>query len=1070
MNIKQIKQQASNQITFERGVDYYENGHVQNYHMNVSKNITLDAQVIGSLNNIYQVRAEFNEYNELEEYNCQCQAFNTYKGCCKHIIALLLHYYYDIDHKPTHFGQSVTKTDRIAAKMITNYTNKSINEVVSDTSFQKVHLIPQLDIDYKGKLRMSFTIGHVRPYVLRSLSKFYHDMNEHNITEYGKNLTFYHDIKHFSEDSQALVKFVLNVYFESHYYQLESNYYRPRNDDRFLTISPSALDKFFEIYINKNINFSENGKQTQVTFVDTKPNITLSIKPVEDAFDLSINFKEALILNGESYQYILIDHLLYRLNENFTEKVGPLLQALREKGASLIISRQDMPTFCINVLNEIRNHITINADENILSEFEPTPLVSKLYIDLDEEHIVSAKLKFIYGDYEFDAFDERRGDIYRNVKEELIAKNMVKKYFEIEYKEKAQFQIYENEMIYHLYVEGIEELSKYMQIYVSDQFKSLVRKSPSIKIGVNVNHHLLDIDIDTSEFPMNELMDILQAYKRNKKYFRLKDGSFIHLEDNSLSELAQITDGLDLSIEDLENQNVTVPKYRALFLDNMLKNSEFIKSERDNYFKEIVRDVKDVDDTAFIIPDTLKDILRNYQKTGFRWLKTMSYYGFGGILADDMGLGKTIQIISLIQSYLNETPNSIPTLVVCPASLVLNWEVELNHFAPQIKVLTIIGSIDARKDIIKRIDQYEVILTSYDYLKRDIDLYIDKKFMFHIIDEAQYIKNHHTLNARSVKQIKSQCRFALTGTPIENNLAEIWSIFDFIMPGYLYSYRKFNQNYEIPIVKEENKKVLCNLKKLITPFVIRRLKKDVLKELPDKTETTMYAYLEGEQKKLYLANVALIKKEVNEKIQSGFNKNKLMILSMLTRLRQLCCDPSLYYDDYHGESAKLKMCLQLIDTSIESGHKILLFSQFTSMLAIIKNKLIEKGISFYLLEGATKKEERKRLVDHFNADDTNVFLISLKAGGTGLNLTSADVVIHYDPWWNISAQNQATDRTHRIGQKENVQVYKLIAKNTIEEKILKLQESKLRLADSIIVEDDGIITKMSEKDILELFD
>ncbi len=343
--------------------------------------------------------------------------------------------------------------------------------------------------------------------------------------------------------------------------------------------------------------------------------------------------------------------------------------------------------------------------------------------------------------------------------------------------------------------------------------------------------------------------------------------------------------------------------------------------------------------------------------------------------------------------------------------------------------------------------------------------------MFHVIDEAQYIKNHHTLNAHSVKEINSNGRFALTGTPIENNLSEIWSIFDFVMPGYLFSYHKFNQNYEIPIVKDGQQLILNKLKKLVLPFILRRLKKDVLKELPDKTETTMYAQLEGEQKKLYEANVALIKKEINEKMnQTGFNKNRMMILSMLTRLRQICCDPSLYYDNYNSESAKLDMCLDLIDNTIDSGHKILLFSQFTSMLAIIKNKLIEKGISFYLLEGATKKEDRKRFVDDFNSDDTKVFLISLKAGGTGLNLTSADVVIHYDPWWNVSAQNQATDRTHRIGQKEHVQVYKLIAKNTIEEKILKLQDAKAQLANSIIVEDDGIITKMSQQEILDLFE
>ncbi len=1069
MNIKQIKQQAPNNLTFERGVDYYENGHVQNYQLNISDNINLNAEVIGSLNNLYNVRAEINQYGELEDYDCQCQAFHTYKGCCKHIIALLLHYYYDIDHKPSHLKISGTKTDKYAANMIAKYTNKSINEVITETNYQKVHLIPQLEI-YNNKLFMSFTIGHVKPYVIKSITKFYQDMINHSITEYGKNLTLYNHINHFADSSKELVKFVLNTYYESQFFQTD-NSFKYKSDDRYLKISPNALDKFFEIYIDKTIKLLENKRELDVLFLDKKPPLILSIEQKADAFHLSINFKEATILKGEKYQYLLIEDTLYRLPEEYIDKLGILLQSLMEKGSSLIISQQDMSSFCVNVLQVIKDELIINADMDLLSEFKPIPLVSKLFIDLETNQHVVGRLKFIYGDHEIDSFDDRRGDIYRNVKEELIAKNMLKKYFEYESKEKGVYEIFADELIIKLYVEGLVELAKYMQIFVSEQFKGIVRKSPNIRVGVNLNQHLLDLHIDTSEIPMEELREILSNYQRNKKYYRLKDGTFIHLEDNSLSELAQIAEGLDLDAEDIENHLVFVPKYRALFIDNILKNSKYIKSERDNQFKELVRDIKNVDDTTFIIPESLKEILRKYQKTGFRWLKTLSYYGFGGILADDMGLGKTIQMISLIQSYINETAKVIPSLVVSPASLLLNWEMEFKKFAPNIKVLPIMGSSDVRKDLISKINDFDVVITSYDYIKRDIELYTDKFFKYHVIDEAQYIKNHITQNARSVKQIKSECRFALTGTPIENNLAEIWSIFDFIIPGYLYTYPKFNQNYELPIVKDENTHALEKLKRLVTPFILRRLKKDVLKELPNKTETILYTNLEGEQKKLYLANVALIKKEIDEKIIStGLNQNRMMILSMLTRLRQICCDPSLYYDDYHGESSKRDMCLELIDNSIESGHKILLFSQFTSMLAIIKNKLIEKGITFYLLEGETKKEERLHLVESFNNDDTKVFLISLKAGGTGLNLTSADVVIHYDPWWNVSAQNQATDRTHRIGQTEKVQVYKLIAKDTIEEKILHLQEAKRKLADSIIVEDDGIITKMTNEEILSLFE
>lgn len=1074
MNIKQIKECATNGIIFERGVDYYENGHVKNYHLHISDIISLKAEVIGSLNSIYHVSADIDQNGKLIDYNCQCPAFNTYKGCCKHVIALLLNFYYDKDQKAKKFVNTNSKTDVLAFEMITKYTNKSINDVILKSNHQKVHLIPKLDLNHNGKLFMSFTIGHTKQYALRSISQFYYDMRYNNITEYGKNLTFYHHLNNFSNESQELVKFLLNTYYENEYLEAKSNIYTYSyyNDNRYLIISPRSFDRFYEIYLNRDIMFSYDNITKKITLLDKAPELVLTITTNDkENFSVSLNLTKTLMIRGENYQYLLIDNELYRLANEYLEKIQFLLDALVEEGSPLNISRHDMPSFYVNVLENVKDVLKIDADETILLEFAPTPLVAKLYIDLENSTTIIAKLIFLYDDIEVNAFDDSKINIYRNIKEELIIKSMVKKYFTDEIKSKSVYMLTDNDLILRLYTEGFEELTNYMQIYISDRCKSLIRQSPNIKIGVSISNNLLDINIEPGDISLKELQDILSAYRKQKKYYRLKDGSFLILNNNSVDEFFQVVEGIDVDFNELENNHIFMPKSRSLYVDNILKNSKYINSERDNTFKEIVRDFKNIDDTSFIIPDSLNDILRNYQKTGYRWLRTLNHYGFGGILADDMGLGKTIQIISLIQSYVNEENNPLPSLIVCPASLVLNWEMEFQQFAPNISVISIIGQHTTRQKLIENINSYQVALTSYDYLKRDIDHYRDYNFMYHVIDEAQYIKNHLTQNAKSNKLIKSNNRFALTGTPIENNLAEIWSIFDFIMPGYLYSYNKFNKDYEIPIVKEANEQILENLQRLVKPFVLRRIKKDVLKELPDKIETTMYANLEGEQYKLYLANLALIKKEIGDKLLTeDMNKNRIMILSMLTRLRQICCHPGLYYEDYHGESAKLDLCLELIDNCIASGHKILLFSQFTSMLAIIKDKLKDRNISFYLLEGSTKKEERLQLVDRFNKDDTNVFLISLKAGGTGINLTSADVVIHYDPWWNLSVQNQATDRAHRIGQDKKVQVYKLITKNTIEEKILKLQEAKSKLADSLIVKDDGIITKMSNEEILALFD
>ena len=380
------------------------------------------------------------------------------------------------------------------------------------------------------------------------------------------------------------------------------------------------------------------------------------------------------------------------------------------------------------------------------------------------------------------------------------------------------------------------------------------------------------------------------------------------------------------------------------------------------------------------------------------------------------------------------------------------------------------GNQFERAEIIENILQYDVAVTSYDLLKRDISLYENIHFNYEIIDEAQYIKNHSTAAAKAVKVIGSRIRFALTGTPIENRLSELWSIFDYLMPGFLYGYETFRKELEAPIAKKSDPQATEKLRRMTSPFILRRLKNDVLKDLPDKIEEVRYAAFDTEQRKLYDAQVAYMKGMLESSDQSEVNKNKIRILAELTRIRQICCDPSLIFEDYRGESAKRVACLDLVKSAIEGEHKILLFSQFTSMLELLERDLAAEGISYYKIIGSTPKQERVELVQAFNGDDTPVFLISLKAGGTGLNLTGADVVIHYDPWWNVAAQNQATDRAHRIGQTKIVSVYRLIAKNSVEEKILELQETKQNLADEILSGELGGIGSMTREELLSLLE
>ena len=611
-------------------------------------------------------------------------------------------------------------------------------------------------------------------------------------------------------------------------------------------------------------------------------------------------------------------------------------------------------------------------------------------------------------------------------------------------------------------------------------------------LGVKISNNLLDIDLKDLDINKDEIKDIMEKYSLKKKYYRLKDGSFINLEENKEIEfLDKLITGMDIDYKQLEKGKVEIPIYRSFYLNQLLKQLKGTNVQKNSEYKQLIKNLnKEQIEEELEVPENLEKVLRYYQKIGYKWLKNLDNYKFGGILADDMGLGKTIQMLSIIVDYVQNTDHNEETiegqeqiqvnnsrkasLVICPSSLTLNWQSEAEKFTKELKTLVIRGNLQERKEKINQIEDYDLVITSYDLLKRDIDLYKKKdyKFRFIIADEAQYLKNSNTQNAKAIKQMKADTRYALTGTPIENSLSELWSIFDFIMPGYLFNYKKFKNLYEMPITREEDKNAIAKLKMLIEPFVLRRTKQEVLKELPEKTVTILNNEMGEEQRKIYMNYLAQAKQEISEQIDyNGYENSQIQILAALTRLRQICCHPSLFIEDYKEESSKLEQCIEIIQEATTSGHKILLFSGYTSMFDIIEKKLKKLGIKYYKLTGSTKVEDRIKLVEDFNKNpEIQLFLISLKAGGTGLNLTGADMVIHYDPWWNISTENQATDRAYRIGQKNNVQVYKLITKNSIEEKIYELQNKKSMLIDNVLSTKTSFINKLSKEDIMSLFE
>ena len=549
----------------------------------------------------------------------------------------------------------------------------------------------------------------------------------------------------------------------------------------------------------------------------------------------------------------------------------------------------------------------------------------------------------------------------------------------------------------------------------------------------------------------NEYRELFSSYKNNNRLYRMKNGAYLDLKDNDLEQAFKLIDILNI-YNDFDNMKI--PNNKAIYLEKLIEDEDLSFVNGSKYVSNVIKKFDKVKSKNYEIPKDLNATLRDYQVSGFEFFKTLSDYQFGGILADEMGLGKTIQTIAFLLS--NKDKKSI---VITPTALIYNWKNELEKFAPTLKVGLLHAAKSERGKILDNIDNYDVILTTYTTYKNDIDKYKNINFDYCIIDEAQNIKNPDAIITKAIKNVNAKVKFALTGTPIENNLMELWSIFDFIMPGYLYNKSKFKSIFV------NNDKNIIELKNLIKPFILRRTKKEVITELPDKIEQKIIIDLEKEHKRAYKGYVNLITRKIKEN-----NQDNITVFSYLTKLRQLCLSPELMVKNYQGKNSKLDVLINIINDS--SDEKILVFSQFTKVLEVIGKRLNEENISYSYLDGKTSAKDRVKLVEEFNTNNNKVFLISLKAGGTGLNLTSANIVVHFDPWWNPAVEDQASDRAHRIGQKNVVNVIKLIAKGTAEERVINLQETKKELIEDVIngnLDNSSTLKNLSKDDIIDLF-
>lgn len=938
--------------------------------------------------------------------------------------------------------------------------------------------------DTDKKLKVEFKIGNEQLTKINNLPDFFERMLNREKYKYNNVLEFIHEENAFEEQSRPLLKFLLK-YAEIIKYanDVNNNYahYGRNFNVNNVVLSNTGLDELFEILKGKTVEFETKTGERKIQFIDEPIDIKFILeKSDESTYCLTPNIDVYGydIFYGKNYSYFLIDNKMHKCLPKVENRNLELLEVYKKNYTqSIVFNENNLRNFFAIVVPKIKDNFKIkNIDKEQIEKYMPKDLYVKIYLDYNEKGYIIADVKFCYGNVEFNPIKNVNLEITRNaIQENEVLDTFVQTGFMLD-SANARLVLANDEKIYNFLSKEIEDYMKKFEVLVAEDFKKKDIKKIKIKsIGVKIENNLLDINLEDFKFNIYEIKDIINKYKLKRKFYKLKDGTYISLEkNNSLDFLENVVDNIEIDYVNSEEGTIKLPIYRAMYLEKLFKEMNNTNIQKNEYYKKMISEIEDRHiDINTKIPKKLNTELRTYQKIGYKWLKTLEQYKMGGILADDMGLGKTVQVLTVILSYIQENKEKAKnSIIVCPSSLTLNWYNEIQKFTPTIKKLVISGDYLERKRKIETINNYQIVITSYDSLKRDIDLYTQYNFKYIVADEAQYIKNNNTKNSKAVKLINAETKFALTGTPIENSLSELWSIFDFIMPGYLYKYKKFKELYEIPIIKNQDEEKMNKLKKQIEPFILRRTKSEVLTELPDKTVTILSNEMKEEQYSIYMSYMAQARDEIMYQIDmKGFEKSQIKILSLLMRLRQICCHPKLFLSEYTGESSKLNQCIEIIQDAVLGEHKILLFSSYTSMFEIIEEQLKKLKINYLKLTGQTKVGERIKLVDEFNTNkNIKVFLISLKAGGTGLNLTGADMVIHYDPWWNLSAENQATDRTYRIGQKKNVQVYKLITKNSIEEKIYELQQKKAKLIDNMLSTDATFISKLSKDDIMALFE
>ncbi|GJC75016.1 DEAD/DEAH box helicase [Adlercreutzia equolifaciens] len=1076
--------------------------------------------------NVDVVFADFE--SRIIDYDCDCPAAARFDGMCKHCVALTVAYFaqpksFEEACDGRVAVSSARKTSEALAQCLAarpGATGVNAGSAIAGTASGAVHLAVHLAYDGRFWSMSLDAEGPQGAYVVRDMEAFAHRVQRGEFFSYGKKLAFAHRLEAFDGPSRAVARKVAELFPDERLFG--GSMFRTAGSKRAVRLREAelagmlgAMGEGASFMLERRDRDAAAPAPARWVIAEDTPALSLGFAPAEGGYDLRLS-EPVLVVRGLEEAFVLSDGAAARATGADARAFAFLREAgLTEEGANagvsagagagggVFVAERDAEAFCRRALPVLEETIDVELPET-WEALRPVAGTLAFYFDVTgkkEAALIRLTVKAFYGEREVvlespaDSAEEPElrpasSQAFRDQDLEDAGVAVAAQFFD----GSMTLPLRQTELAGDLLYGGLVQFRALGEVFTTPAFDRLiVERPPRVSLGLSLRANLIQMDVRESDLSADELRAMLSAYRRRKRFHRMGDGRIAALGEGDVAALGDMMRDLGVSADELLDGGAELPTYQAFYLDR-----EYGDAVRDRAFEDYLRCL-DGPGEPVAAPASLAGTLRPYQVEGFRWLARLASLGFGGILADEMGLGKTLQMIALVKSLRDSGQLGGPVLVACPASLVFNWADEFARFAPDVPVCALEGFRAHREALLFRatqgIDEGRVfgcgddagedarttgeriagassadvpcvIVASYDRVRIDGAQLARVEWGLVVLDEAQYIKNHATKTTRAVKRLRSRLRFALTGTPVENRLSELWSIFDFLMPGFLGSYERFRERYELGIIGEDEE-AAARLRALIEPFVLRRRKADVLTDLPAKLESIRYVPLGREQRRLYDGAEQRLREDLNaQKRQNASRANRrghipdaeksaVEVLAELTRLRQIALDPALVFENYKGGAEKLGAIMELVDEAMEAGRKVLIFSQFTSYLDVLSAELNRRGIGHFAITGATPKRERVRLVRQFNNDETPVFLVSLKAGGTGLNLTGASVVVHADPWWNAAATDQATDRAHRIGQNREVDVYKVVAKGTIEERIVALQQAKRDLADSVIAATAG---------------